>query len=77
MKVRVLFFAYLRDRFGVGERVIEIQEGSLMRDLINHLKLSFPERETVRFAVNEEFSGEDRRLEKDDVIALLPPVSGG
>jgi molybdopterin converting factor small subunit len=32
---------------------------------------------SVRFAVGDEFVGLERRLEAGDVVALIPPVSGG
>lgn len=32
---------------------------------------------SVRFAVGDEFAAPDRALRAGDVVALLPPVSGG
>jgi molybdopterin converting factor subunit 1 len=36
-----------------------------------------PMRDTLAFAVNEEYAQFDARVEPGDEVAVLPPVSGG
>lgn len=74
MKVRVLFFASLRDRFGCGEQELELGPGSTLSDLgryIGGLDSS------VAFGLNQELREPSATLKDGDEVALLPPVSGG
>ncbi|MBI1977666.1 MAG: MoaD/ThiS family protein [Candidatus Omnitrophica bacterium] len=81
MKVRVLFFAQLQDVFGERERVVEIEDGITMRKfvepLLRELKGDGWTRFPLRYAVNEKFEDGDTKLCSGDVLALIPPVSGG
>jgi len=81
MKVRVLFFAGLRDLAGKRELVYDLEENSNPRDLLTRVFQDFPAmvplRETIRIAVNEEYVPPERPLTEGDMVALIPPVSGG
>ena len=49
-------------------------------ELRNWLNTGFPEFQTLAkymIAVNEEYALEDLKLNEGDVIAIIPPVSGG
>jgi molybdopterin synthase sulfur carrier subunit len=81
--VTVLYFAALRDLAGVGEEQLDVDTD---RELsVSTLLLELQQRQTrlqgrleaVRVAVNEEFSELGTRLHGGDVVALIPPVSGG
>ena len=81
MTIKVLFFAQLKDFFGEDERVVEIDEGITIRELAESI---FREREGAswktlpfRYAVNEKFMDYNTQLHSGDVLALIPPVSGG
>jgi len=81
MRVRVLFFGLLKDAVGVSSEVIELRAGASIRDVlalyeakIPRLKESSP---SLALAVNQQYASPDTRLEPDDEVALLPPVSGG
>lgn len=81
MKVRVLFFAQLREAFGTGEKVVEI-EGSasidrMMTTLLGDSKLTPLRSLPIRYAVNETFVSGDELLQDQDRLALIPPVAGG
>src|SRR5580700_4907625 len=81
MRVRVLFFGILKDLAGKSSDLLELRDGALVRDVLEHYALRMPRlRESLAslaVAVNQEYSGADTRLKSDDEIALLPPVSGG
>jgi MoaE-MoaD fusion protein len=81
MRVRVLFFGMLKDLAGKATDVIELQEGASIRDLLAHYEAQIPRLKaalpSLAFAVNQRYAGPDAKLQSDDEIALLPPVSGG
>ena len=79
MKVRILYFASLRDAADRdSEDVATI--GSDVRALYEELRrrhgFTMPA-ERLRVAVNGEFAGWDRALADGDEVAFLPPMSGG
>lgn len=80
MKVRVLFFASLRERIGLRERTLEIPDGSSVETLMTALQCDHPvlaQCGRVSIAVNEDYARSDEILEDGDEVALIPPVSGG
>jgi len=81
MRVRVLYFAVVRERLGRDEEVLELAGGADVRAAWAELERVHPElgglRAVVKLAVNEEFAAEDRVLAEGDVIAIIPPVAGG
>ena len=82
MQVSVLFFAALRDRVGQSSLVLELPpEVRTVSSLSDHLEHSISalggQLGSVRFAVNEQFAEPSLRLSDGDVVALIPPVSGG
>jgi MoaE-MoaD fusion protein len=81
MRVRVLFFGILKDLAGKSSDLLELPEGASVRDVlaayesrIRRLKESLP---SLAMAVNQQYAGPDTKLNPDDEVALLPPVSGG
>jgi molybdopterin converting factor subunit 1 len=77
--VRVLFFAYLRERCGVRELALELPEGATVDDLWRSLATRFDglPSEPPRFAVNRVYVDKAETLHDNDELALIPPVSGG
>jgi molybdopterin converting factor subunit 1 len=80
MKLRVLFFGVLRDRFGSEER-LEHFPGRTVADLLHYYRAVAPELlplwASVAVAVNQQYAQAQASLNDNDEIALLPPVSGG
>jgi MoaE-MoaD fusion protein len=81
MKVRVLLFASLRERAGVGELTIDnLPDGSTLEGLKAHLSGSHPELgplDHVAGVLAEEYVPDSTLLQEGQEVALLPPVSGG
>ena len=78
MRVRLRFFAALREQVGTGaERVVP--SGTTVGALWRSLVAERPELAAVpvRFAVNETYVGASHRLAEGDELAVFPPVSGG
>ena len=80
MKVRLLFFAGLRDLTGSSDYDAELPAD--VRDVAGvqrWLTTVFPllRFDGVRFAVDEEFASMTTPVSAGQTIALIPPVSGG
>ncbi len=81
MKVTVLLFGHYRELADGGELMVEVNEGttvhSLADTLINRFSALAGIMTHCRFAVNEEFAPLNASLAENDVVAVLPPMSGG
>jgi molybdopterin synthase sulfur carrier subunit len=78
MRVRLRFFAGLRERLGArAERTVG--PGTTVGALWRALVAEHPELRAVpvRFAVNAEYVEAAHRVAPDDEVAFFPPVSGG
>lgn len=80
-RVKILYFAAIRELLGKGEEEVELADGiEKLSELI-----AFLERERnllgklggVRFAINESFAEPSEPVHAGDVIAVIPPVAGG
>ena len=81
MHVKVLFFGMLKDVTGLAHDTLELAETARLRDAFDHYCARFPQLHgmaaSIACARNQEFSPPDTRLQPDDEIAFMPPVSGG
>lgn len=83
--MRVLYFAWLRQKIGLSEE--EIAPPPTVRDvasLIDFLAArspghaeAFANRAVVRCAVNQDFAGPEAPMRAGDEVAFFPPVTGG
>ncbi|MHB8446950.1 MAG: MoaD/ThiS family protein [Rudaea sp.] len=79
MRLRVLYFALLRDRARTDAEQVDSPSVDA-RGLYSELRVRHGftmSEERLRVAVNGEFASWDRALADGDEIAFLPPVSGG
>lgn len=76
--IEVLFFAELQEQAGT-EKVTIDAEGITVKQLKDeYLKeYNLLTIDQAMIAVNEEYTEEDTILKKGDVVAFIPPVSGG
>jgi molybdopterin converting factor subunit 1 len=81
MKIKVMFFAAARELTGETETVLELAEGSTTVVIPETLQEMFPElditRDRMSLAVNQVYCREAVALKEHDVVAVLPPISGG
>lgn len=79
-KIRVLYFAGLRDQVGRAEQDFTLPESPVLVEEVLRLLAEEHPRITlaaVRVALNEEFADARAPVTDGDVVALIPPVSGG
>ncbi len=80
-KIRLLFFATLRDRAGTKTAEVEVPAGTTVRGLKERLEQDYPglgpSLKTALIAVNREYAQEDAVLPENAEVGLFPPVSGG
>lgn len=77
--IELLFFAEMQEIVGSQKIVIEADQISIKKIKENYLsKYRMDDLlEQAMVAVNEEYSEEDTIVSKGDVVAFIPPVSGG
>lgn len=80
--VSVLYFAALRDLAGTGEErvslpTLPLSVAALLQALEARHGALAGRLQSVRVAVDEEFVELSRELRGGEVVALIPPVSGG
>ena len=80
MRLRVLFFGVLRDRFGSEEQLQQFP-GRSVAEILRYYRVIAPELgelwSSVAVAVNHQYASGPTPLADGDEVALLPPVSGG
>jgi molybdopterin synthase catalytic subunit len=76
VQVSVRLFAGLRERAGTGARELELADGATVADVWGALDLG-DEPAGLLYAVNQRYAATDAELADGDVVALIPPVSGG
>ena len=80
-KVKVLFYATLRDEMGARSLELELEPGATVRTLKDRLVTGRPAAgasiERALVAINREYSPDDTVLPVEAEVALFPPVSGG
>ena len=83
--LRILYFAWLRERLGRAEETVRVPEGiGTVEGLVGWLRARGPEYaaafanpRTVRAAVNQDFAAPDTPVGPGDEVAFFPPVTGG
>lgn len=83
--MKVLYFAWLRERIGQSEEDMTLPEGAkTVRDLIADLHArgggyaaAFDQIEAIKVAINQDFAKLDDAIAEHDEIAFFPPVTGG
>lgn len=83
--MKVLYFAWLRTKAGIGEEVVVPPEGVCTTgQLVEWLKTRSPghaealaDLKVVRVAVNQDYVGWDSPVKPGDEVAFFPPVTGG
>jgi MoaE-MoaD fusion protein len=81
MKVRVLFYAQLRDLLGMRQLDVDVADGATVRDLLGKIYAQQPtlrpHDKSVLIGAGVEFVDRNYRLSPGEEISIMPPVQGG
>jgi molybdopterin converting factor small subunit len=81
MKIRVQFYAQLRDLVDEPEMDIDLPPGSTARDLLEKIYTLKPSLrrhdKTILIGAGVEFVDRGYELKSGEEIAIMPPVQGG
>jgi molybdopterin synthase sulfur carrier subunit len=83
--VRLIYFAWIRERIGRAEDAFEVPPSVInLGQLLDWLaargpgyKAALSDRRAIRMAMDQEFAGPDQALTPGCEVALFPPVTGG
>ena len=81
MKIRVQFYAQLRDLIGMRELDVDLAEGATVHDLLEKVYAQQPALrpydKSILIGAAVEFVDRNYKLKPGDEIAIMPPVQGG
>ena len=85
MKIKVVFFASLRDAVGTGSEMLELSGDEASVAQVREALVAkgeawahaFRNLKRIRAAVNQEFAADDAVVREGDEVAFFPPVTGG
>ena len=80
MKVKVRYFASLREQAGKSQEDIEIEKGKNLKDIYQELSLRYgftllPQE--IKYSLNNDYVDQIIQLNENDVVVFIPPVAGG
>lgn len=76
--ITVLLFSHLQEEAGTQQLQIDVQNltvAELKELVMKDYNVSLSQH--IMVAINEEYANEDDMIQDGDVVALIPPVSGG
>ncbi len=83
MKLDVMYFAWVRERIGLGQETVET-DAARVKDLVAQLRereeryaLAFADLSALRVAVDQELTDFDAPLDGAREVAFFPPMTGG
>lgn len=80
MKISILFFGMATDLVDSSSLEIELPNKITVANFKKFLLAEFPELQKMSsyaVAINESYATDDILIKENDVIAIIPPVSGG
>jgi MoaD family protein len=81
MKITVKLFASFREAVGKSESVTQVEPGTTIAQLWDTLQSQYPPLKPLgtvsAFALNGRYTPPATPLSDGDVVAFIPPVSGG
>jgi molybdopterin synthase sulfur carrier subunit len=80
MKIKIRYFASLREKAGILQEEIEIESGKDLKDIYQELSVRYgftllPQE--IKYSVNNDYVDQIIKLNENDVVVFIPPVAGG
>ena len=80
-RIKLLFFATLRDRAGTKSMELELSSNLTVQELKDKISDEYPNLKdsmsSVLITINREFAFDDAVIPENAELAMFPPVSGG
>lgn len=79
MKVKIKYFAAMREEAGLSEEVVDTVSRTV-NELFDELNTKYGfkiEKGILKVAINEEYSNFSNEISELDTIVFIPPVAGG
>jgi molybdopterin synthase sulfur carrier subunit len=77
MKVKVKFFASLREQVGIESATVDVGPGATAAEVWRGAVGDRPMPANLLVAVNMEYSDSGHQVAEGDEVAFFPPVTGG
>lgn len=80
MQIQVLLFGIVADLVGENSIILDIVEKSSVASFKEQMISEYPQLKsytTYAVAINEVYAQNDAVIKANDIIAIIPPVSGG
>ncbi len=80
MKIQVLLFGIATDLLQTSSFEFEVSEGCTIEDFKKAVTAKYPQLKNINsyaVAVNETYASDEMILNQNDIVAIIPPVSGG
>jgi molybdopterin converting factor subunit 1 len=80
-RIKLLFFATIRDRAGTKSMELDVPDDMTVQGLMDKISTEYPKLKesmsSVLVTVNREYAFEDAVIPLNAEIGMFPPVSGG
>ena len=79
MKILVKYFASFKERTGISQEHIHIDNGKSINDLLDIVikKYNFKREDNLVVSLNHNYAETDAELNEGDEVAIMLPSSGG
>ncbi len=80
MDIQILFFGITKDFVGSHTILFKLHNKTTVKELKDQLILDYSSLKNIHefaIAVNEEYAEDEVTLKGGDIVAIIPPVSGG
>ena len=80
MEIQLLFFGITTDIVGANVLNYNLEENATVAVLKEQLIANYSELKNINdfaIAINEAYADDTKIINKNDVVAIIPPVSGG
>ncbi|WP_347173331.1 MoaD/ThiS family protein [Polaribacter uvawellassae] len=80
MKIQLLLFGIATDLLQTSSVELEVSDNCTIADFKTEIKTKYPQLKNINsyaIAVNEAYASNETLLNQNDVVAIIPPVSGG